>query len=348
MPLKTSPIPDKHLHRLRLEQLKPVNKAVEQLRLPLIRFRKLNGILNALTMQIEDGGDSPEVNTLLVQALRSAIDHQVGLSESQAVLEALDAFEKNEMDRWQQLANGTLPRLELTHAEQLLDLIEAGYDQMEKSDIVAACRTWKQAWDIAKSMARPEMRTRDRFSKTYRDLDPAFDNWSCDFMFELYNAGLHDRAFCEYRLQYIQEFFNQFPDEDEDVQLNFGRGRGEAFWQLGKQAEAEAVYNGLIERLPDEAWAYIGWADQYWLMNKSPKQYERAEAIMQQALARHNLKDRVDVVDRLTGLYKEWGKPEKAGALGLAEKKLSQRAAKTQSPTKEKKKTSRGARGKKK
>lgn len=29
-------------------------------------------------MQIEDGGDSPEVNNLLLDALRPAIRHQVG------------------------------------------------------------------------------------------------------------------------------------------------------------------------------------------------------------------------------------------------------------------------------
>lgn len=38
----------------------------------------LNGILNALGMQIEDGGDSPEVSQLLLQALAAGVRHQVG------------------------------------------------------------------------------------------------------------------------------------------------------------------------------------------------------------------------------------------------------------------------------
>ncbi len=62
----------------RLDTLKPVQQSVEALNLPPLRQRKLNGILNALTMQIEDGGDSSEVNELLVKALRAAIIFQVG------------------------------------------------------------------------------------------------------------------------------------------------------------------------------------------------------------------------------------------------------------------------------
>ena len=73
-----SPIPGKYIDRLRLAQLKPVEKAIQDLRLPLIRYRKLKGILNALMMQIEDGGDSPEVNAFLVKALRSTVIHLVG------------------------------------------------------------------------------------------------------------------------------------------------------------------------------------------------------------------------------------------------------------------------------
>jgi len=57
----------------RLNTFKPVKQTVEALNLPPLRQRKLNGILNALTMQIEDGGDSSEVNALLVKALRAAV-----------------------------------------------------------------------------------------------------------------------------------------------------------------------------------------------------------------------------------------------------------------------------------
>jgi len=80
----------------RLKTLKPVEEAVKSLNLPILRFRKLNGILNALTMQIEDGGDFPEVNDLLIKALRAAVIAQVGEKAAATVLNALARFEQSE------------------------------------------------------------------------------------------------------------------------------------------------------------------------------------------------------------------------------------------------------------
>ena len=46
------------------------------------------------------------------------------------------------------------------------------------------------------------------------------------------------------------------------------------------------------------------------MFHKRPKAYEPAEVILLQALARPTLHDRGDVLDRLIGLYEEWGKPQ--------------------------------------
>ena len=80
----------------RLETIKPVDEAIQSLNLPKLRFRKLNGILNALTMQIEDGGDFPEVNELLIKALRAAVLAQVGEEAARPFIEALARFEQSE------------------------------------------------------------------------------------------------------------------------------------------------------------------------------------------------------------------------------------------------------------
>ena len=84
------------IDRVRLNMFKPVDQAVEALNLPPLRQRKLNGILGALTMQIEDGGDSPEVNELLVKALRVAVIFQVGQDAAKSFIEALARFEQAE------------------------------------------------------------------------------------------------------------------------------------------------------------------------------------------------------------------------------------------------------------
>ena len=90
----------------RAARLKPVRDAVEELRLPLTGFGKISGILNPIEMQIEDGGDSPEVNRLLLEALRAAVRHQVDQRQSGKVLHSIDAFEKAEAKRREQLAAG--------------------------------------------------------------------------------------------------------------------------------------------------------------------------------------------------------------------------------------------------
>jgi hypothetical protein len=88
------------IDRARLNTLKPVNQAIKELNLPPLRYRKLSSILDALTMQIEDGGDSPEVNELLVEALRAAVIFQVGEGTASAFIEALARFEQAEILRW--------------------------------------------------------------------------------------------------------------------------------------------------------------------------------------------------------------------------------------------------------
>jgi tetratricopeptide (TPR) repeat protein len=128
----------------------------------------------------------------------------------------------------------------------------------------------------------------------------------------LHNVGVDDPVYYKHRLRYAREFLEQFPDVDDNRYVNLRRAEGEALWNLGQRAEAEMVYEKLVERLPDEGWGYIGWSDHYWLWGApEPKEYERAEAILKRALARPNLNDRDDALERLDMLYGEWGEPER-------------------------------------
>ena len=93
------------------------------------------------------------------------------------------------------------------------------------------------------------------------------------------------------------------------------RAQGEALWFLGRRTESEAVYAALVQRLPDEGFAYIGWADHYWWYRDSPQEYATAVAILQRALARPALRDREHVLDRLAEVYRRWGKPDAQAAV---------------------------------
>lgn len=303
------------LDRARLRRLEPIEAAIKALGLPLARFRKLNGILNALTMQIEDGGDSPEVNNLLLDALRAAILHQVGEQQGAAALRAIDAFAQAEDERWELARAGHIPPRDLAPRERVDELVYEGQDLLRARQTAAACDHWLEAWEIVKQLARPGFRTVDALDRAYGRAHHPTSDWVIELSFELWNAGGDDPIYHEKRIQLVREFLALFPDSESDIVLNLMRGEGESLWALRRRQEAEAVYAALVERLPDEGWAYIGWADQYYEFGDRPKEYEQAEAILRRALERPDLKDRSDVLDRLADLYHEWGQPEREAAV---------------------------------
>ena len=318
-----------HYDEARLARFKLIETAVAALRLPPLRARKLNGILDALTMQIEDSGDTPEVNNLLLAALRAGVLHQVGQQQAQPVLRAIDAFSASETERWQQAAARTPPPTVLSPLKQLEELSAAGYKLTSQGQSTAACDQWQAAWEVVQSLLTPAMRSTAAFDRQYPRLQSALSDWTMEYMFELHNAGLSQTVYHERRLRYVHEFLARFPDEDDDRYLEFRRGEGEALWDLGQTAVAEAVFAALVKRLPHKGWGYIGWADSYYLMDDSPKDYARAEAILRQALAQPDLEDREYVLERMQTVYVEWGKMEAATAVATELAALSGKSSPT-------------------
>jgi len=296
--------------RARVRQLDSVVAALDQLRLPPVRFRKIGAIRNALEVQIEDGGDNPEVNDLLLDALRAAVLHQVGEREAQSALRAIAQFEQAEAKRWEQLREGTLPPIELTPDERLDDLMQEGYRLLQARQTSEACDKWLQVWEIIKQIAASPMRDVGEFDAAHPLTQSVF-NWCQDLEMELQNAAARNPIYHEHRLCYAREFTARFPRIDTLLYLNFTRAQGEALWELGRRGEAEKVFAALVERMPNAAWAYIGWSDIYWLLKDAPKDFAQAEAILHRALARPQLQDRADVLERLVKLYEEWNKPDR-------------------------------------
>jgi tetratricopeptide (TPR) repeat protein len=202
-----------------------------------------------------------------------------------------------------------------TDVAQLDSLIGKGYDLQRGHQSALACDRWLEAWDLLKTMIASDVTTTGAATKTLPGLTEYVDNWCQDLEMELRNAGLDSDEYHGYRLDYARDFLERFPDEDRLTVLNFRRAEGEALWDLGRRAESEASYAALVDEMPDDAWAYIGWADHYWLLHDSPKEYARAEAILERALARPDLDNRLYVLERLAQLYDEWEKPEERDAV---------------------------------
>ncbi|HEY3228992.1 MAG TPA: hypothetical protein VGJ87_07205 [Roseiflexaceae bacterium] len=315
--------PDRY-DRARVARLAPIRAAVDALGLPLRRKRKLAGVMDALEIQIEDGGDSSEVNALLLDALRACVRHQVDERAAQPVLRAIDAFAAAEAQRWAQLRAGTLPPIERAPEEQLDELMQEGYRLQQAGHTAAACDRWMAAWDLVRQLAKVQMRTSFSFGRVYGTLQSVY-NWRVDLAYELGNAGVDNPVYYEQLLRFTREYLALFPDEESDRVLSLLRAQGEALWFLGRQTEAEQVYAGLVERLPDEGWGYIGWADHYWMYRDSPQDYRTAVAILQRALARPKLRDREYVLDRLAQLYSRSGKPQEQAAVVAQRQRQSRR-----------------------
>lgn len=209
-------------------------------------------------------------------------------------------------------------------------LVDQGYDFVDDVNPIEACNCWLRAWVLVKELKRPEMRLTESFSYVYYHyLYQPLEYWTDELAVELHNAGLDDPHYHELRLQYIDDYFEQFPDELKENAVTFLPGKGEALWQLGRREEAEAQYAAIVKNYPDDAWGYIGWSDEYWLLNSSAKDYAKAEAILLQALERPTLADRLYALERLHSLYEEWEKDEEAAQVAQEmEKARNQRRVK--------------------
>lgn len=97
---------------------------------------------------------------------------------------------------------------------------------------------------------------------------------------ELGNVGRDDPKYHWLRISYCQEFLEAFSDIDWLMHGNFLRAEADSYWSLGDIETAEAKLEALIEANPDWAWGYINWSDNYWLFRHSPKDYDKAEAIL--------------------------------------------------------------------
>lgn len=208
--------------------------------------------------------------------------------------------------------------------QQMLRLVAGAYRSLQARRLAEACDGWLTAWDIAKSLISPSMRSTEDFEAVYPGEEFPLQNWCFDLLDELQNAGLEDDDYATRRIAFVQEFRERFPDEDPHTHCEFLRGHGEALWQLGRQAEAEAVYANAIEQYPDAAWLYIGWADHYWLWHDAPKDFARGEEILRRALARDTIDDRQGVLERLHDLYQEWPKPQEAAIVAQELSALAQ------------------------
>ncbi|NLD72958.1 MAG: hypothetical protein GX649_09620, partial [Chloroflexi bacterium] len=274
----------------RVDKLEAVRATISDLDLSMAAADKLRGILNAIEVQSEQGGDTPVVNDLLIDALRAAIRHLVGESQGAEALRAVDTFAAQEAERWEDVRAGRHQLPIDRPIARLRRLVDQAHHLVDEVDPIGASQRMLEAWEMVKEMTTPEMRTLAAFDEAQNapELDSPY--WVVDLQYELWNAGLQEPIYHEHRVRLNGEALALFADSDDNMVVNLRRGQAESLWALGRRDEAEAIYAELIDRFHDDGYVYAGWADQFWMRPRNAEaDYPRAEAILRRALERPNL-----------------------------------------------------------
>lgn len=188
--------------------------------------------------------------------------------------------------------------------EQIDEQMQAGYSLLEAGRTADACDAWQQVWAWVREKVTPERNTPEALDEAFRGEQCIF-NWCQDFEMELENAGMDDAGYYRLRIRYCREFIEAFAGIGQSMRVNFMRAEAESHFRLGEVETAEARFGALVETYPDDADGYVGWSDEYWLLRSSPKDYDRAELILQRALKRPGLEGREFVQERLASLRAE-------------------------------------------
>ncbi|HZE05171.1 MAG TPA: hypothetical protein VE127_08105, partial [Solirubrobacteraceae bacterium] len=199
--------------------------------------------------------------------------------------------------------------------EFLGDKIQAGYDALEGREAVSAAAIWLDAWSDVERLC--DLAGID----SIRDFDDRFPmyqslfNWSQDLEDALWNAGLKEHAFLRARIAVCEKALRRFPDEDQLMVENRRRALAESYHELGETDRAEALFDQWLTADPRWGWGWIGWADLHFFAHNRPKDYVRAEELLDRGYATPGVRSREDIADRLVLLYRETARDEEAEKL---------------------------------
>ena len=188
--------------------------------------------------------------------------------------------------------------------------IQQGYLHMLENHTAKGCDIWLNAWEDIKTLFK-ETGAKDIFELNKKYPWTGFiSNYAQDLEMELHNAGIGDAEYHQKRIKYCRELLS-FCGKDAQIISNTRRAIGESYSQLGDMAACDRLFGDWLREDPDWGWGYIGWSDCCCRFKSSTKDYDKAEQILLRGLARSELRDKTDVVDRIIWIYKQTHRFEK-------------------------------------
>ncbi|HHW49496.1 MAG TPA: hypothetical protein GXX14_12890 [Clostridiaceae bacterium] len=187
--------------------------------------------------------------------------------------------------------------------EQMSDLVEKGYEYMEKNDSRSASDIWLDVWEAIKYRTKPGFKTLDYFDNMFTE-SFFITNFVQDLADELFNAGSENPAYYEKCIKYCKEFCSYFPEQSGTIIHNMRTTIAECYLYLKRVDEAKKELDSLIRDYPDNPWSYITYGDMYNnFVEGVPKDFKRAREFYEKALL--FAKDEIDkqiIEDKLKDL----------------------------------------------
>jgi tetratricopeptide (TPR) repeat protein len=198
--------------------------------------------------------------------------------------------------------------------------MQEGYKLSRTGKEALACSLWLDAlsgiWDI---IDKTGIQSFKEFDKRFGSV-LFLNSWLQDLEMELGNAGLQDPSFYTSRITLCEKILQKFPSsatgESHDHNAgNWKRALGESYFAIGQTDKTDSLFREWLKTDPQWGWGWIGWADCTSFGQASTKDLVKSEIILQEGLSVTDVRDRLDLMERLADIYADQGKIPQARQL---------------------------------
>jgi len=232
------------------EELERIGKQIEQysdhkdisFKDFILKSWNLNKVKKMSTLEIIETLGSMHVDFEIERFKEQAQNYisAIQLAEDHYYTQNFQAEDEDEDFIWLaiiELWNRIIP--EKYNMEMIDDLIQEGYEDIEKQNYRGGMEKWERAWNIIVSIVPPHIKSVTDADKFIPILTQCIFNWCQDFEMELANAALEDASFHLKRIKYCQDFRRSFPYSEKSIIKNMLKAEAESRDELGDTETAK-------------------------------------------------------------------------------------------------------------
>lgn len=148
-------------------------------------------------------------------------------------------------------------RMRLVTEQHLTDdWMQEGYENFQKNEEAKGIEIWCKTWQARRQRFTPDMTTMGATEEVFQGLRSVL-NGSRDFQMRLGNAALQNPEYIEIGGAYCTEIAERFPEEGENIQVNFQEYLAQFLFLQGKIEKGLALLNEIVERWLERGFANV-------------------------------------------------------------------------------------------